>query len=677
MAEFRELNIRDVERYTSRSSEGGDASLPEGKEGFYEINTDRRGNVTVTRDDEFVDIEVPKRGKASVPIKDGFYNVPSVKEAPARDYVPITKFGASIDVASKLDSIVFLQGSTGGMQNRIAYIRYWSRKGTEQKAETSSAVQTSSPTSSAPEKASEAVNQVQPISFDTSKLERELGQTAFTRPGSGIAFPLGPETQAIPETPTQRSNQFDLPGTPAPVIITPAQPPKPPEQPRPISPAIPDPTVREPLPADSGKVYNANPGAPSTVTPSIGGASSQSVWQFLFNPEELQLDSGPDYNRAETWGVSDPANSGQPLSWKSNKNRKLIFGKVLLTGYVIGKRVDSLERGLQQLFMARDGENGNDGPPVLEFVWGARVFGPCVIQNIRVRERAWDAGALVNAEVSFELEQVPEWTINDGFVDIARPGRMPLVNDPLLPRSGVGVPAAPGGTGETQPPPKKDQEGGGGGNPTQTASNPALCSFAKTQSGIFQQFLSNSYGLNSLLRGLSNFINARSTENIFEKFYSIKRNFYSGSQEVGNYVDNKLLSTGNTKCVKGSSSNPLEHEYRKFVQEILSSGGKTFLGIQTQSKNQQAAGYVKSCVEKTLEYLEEWRATSPKCEAERVQQRQLESSAEQAKKCEQYKINSPCSNFGSRATCSSVNGGATVTCKRNPSGTGSAFTWQI
>jgi hypothetical protein len=471
VAEFRELNIRDVERYTSRSSEGGDASLPEGKEGFYEINTDRRGNVTVTRDDEFVDIEVPKRGKASVPIKDGFYNVPSVKEAPARDYVPITKFGASIDVASKLDSIVFLQGSTGGMQNRIAYIRYWSRKGTEQKAETSSAVQTSSPTSSAPEKASEAVNQVQPISFDTSKLERELGQTAFTRPGSGIAFPLGPETQAIPETPTQRSNQFDLPGTPAPVIITPAQPPKPPEQPRPISPAIPDPTVREPLPADSGKVYNANPGAPSTVTPSIGGASSQSVWQFLFNPEELQLDSGPDYNRAETWGVSDPANSGQPLSWKSNKNRKLIFGKVLLTGYVIGKRVDSLERGLQQLFMARDGENGNDGPPVLEFVWGARVFGPCVIQNIRVRERAWDAGALVNAEVSFELEQVPEWTINDGFVDIARPGRMPLVNDPLLPRSGVGVPAAPetqGESGTTTAP--ANQPGGGTADPKKLSS---------------------------------------------------------------------------------------------------------------------------------------------------------------------------------------------------------------
>jgi hypothetical protein len=84
--------------------------------------------------------------------------------------------------------------------------------------------------------------------------------------------------------------------------------------------------------------------------------------------------------------------------------------------------------------MARDGENGADGPPVLEFVWGRRVFGPCVIQNIRVRERSWDSGILVNAEVSFDLEQVPEWTINDGFVDVLRPGRQPTVNDPTLPR---------------------------------------------------------------------------------------------------------------------------------------------------------------------------------------------------------------------------------------------------
>jgi hypothetical protein len=464
------LNFEDVDRYTS--------PRPEGEENFYDINTDRRGNTTVTREDEFVDIEVPNRGKASVPLSDGFYNVPSIKEAPARDYVPITKFGASIDVSAKLESIVFLRGSTGGMQNRIAYIRYWSRKGTEQKTQTSS-IQASSPVSSAPNKANEAVSSLQVFSFDTSRLQIELGQTASTSVVREV-FPLPesfdqrqiqpPATQPVP---IPQSERFNAPSAvPSPGVRTPAQTPNPPEQPKPITPAYLDPSILNPLPTDSGKVFNANPGTPSAVTPAIGGASPQSVWQFLFNPEELQLDSGPDYNRAETWGVSDPANSGQPLSWKSNKNRKLIFGKVLLTGYVIGKRVDSLERGLQQLFMARDGENGNDGPPVLEFVWGQRVFGPCVIQNIRVRERAWDAGALVNAEVSFELEQVPEWTINDGFVDIARPGRMPLVNDPLLPRSGVGVPAAPetqGGSTNTTTAPA-NQPGGGTADPKKLSS---------------------------------------------------------------------------------------------------------------------------------------------------------------------------------------------------------------
>ena len=63
---------------------------------------------------------------------------------------------------------------------------------------------------------------------------------------------------------------------------------------------------------------------------------------------------------------------------------------------------------------------------------GRRVFGPCVIQDIKVREKAWDAGYLVNAEVSFTLEQVPEWTINDGFVDVLRPGRQPTLSDPTV-----------------------------------------------------------------------------------------------------------------------------------------------------------------------------------------------------------------------------------------------------
>jgi hypothetical protein len=452
VAKYEDLNLKDLEKYSQPLDE-----IP------LEVPQAKRPSIVERL-----------LGTQSLMERTGFFT-------PEFDYTgvsdTITRRGAHLSVSQNLAKINFVKGTSGGMQNRIASLMYWTRRGAQQKTQASGAV-TSSPSSSAPGSAASAVNNLQanPYDFEGSQLQRTSRLIASIPPitGGRQVFPLPegynpgqsfpPPVQPVPEQPAPSQSQ---------PVPSPAPTPKPPEQPKSnFLPSIIDPSILNQPPIDWGKVYNANPGAPSTVTPSIGGASSQSVWQFLFNPEELQLDSGPDYNRAETWGVSDPANSGQPLSWKSNKNRKLIFGKVLLTGYVIGKRVDSLERGLQQLFMARDGENGDDGPPVLEFVWGARVFGPCVIQNIRVRERAWDAGALVNAEVSFELEQVPEWTINDGFVDIARPGRMPLVNDPLLPRSGVGVPAAPGtqgGSTNTTTAPA-NQPGGGTANPKKLSS---------------------------------------------------------------------------------------------------------------------------------------------------------------------------------------------------------------
>lgn len=451
MAKYEDLNRKDLEKYSQPLDE-----IP------LEVPQAKRPSIVERL-----------LGTQSLMERTGFFT-------PEFDYFgvsdTVTRKGSHVSVAQNLEKIKFVAGTSGGMQNRIASLKYWTRRGAQQKTQASGAV-TSSPSSSAPGSAASAVSNLQanPYDFEGSQLQRTSRLIASIPPitGGRQVFPLQedynpgqsfpPPVQPVPEQPAPSQSQ---------PVPSPAPTPKPPEQPKSNSlPSIIDPSILNQPPIDWGKVYNANPGAPSTVTPSIGGASSQSVWQFLFNPEELQLDSGPDYNRAETWGVSDPANSGQPLSWKSNKNRRLIFGKVLLTGYVIGKRVDSLERGLQQLFMARDGENGNDGPPVLEFVWGARVFGPCVIQNIRVRERAWDAGALVNAEVSFELEQVPEWTINDGFVDIARPGRMPLVNDPLLPRSGVGVPAAPetqGESGTTTAP--ANQPGGGTADPKKLSS---------------------------------------------------------------------------------------------------------------------------------------------------------------------------------------------------------------
>jgi hypothetical protein len=362
----------------------------------------------------YVDTDVS--GSSDFDVSDDPYAFPSVS-------------GAAVSVEQRLSKISFVQGTSGQMSSSIAYIRYWSRKGTQQKTTVSD-----NPVNGAVSDPQDALlSQINTLSYGTN-LDLAPAIQPTLQPGPALTIPTNTAYQSRPRQPV--------------------------------------PTLTPASGASSlnrlGSIFSANPGgttAPAWANPFASQPAAPSpdnaVWQFLFNPEELQLSSGPDFNRAETWGVSDPANSGQPLSWRSNKNRKLTFGKVLLHGYTFGRRVDSLEKGLQQLFLARDGENGADGPPVLEFVWGQRVFGPCVIQNIQVREKAWDKGLLVNAEVSFDLEQVPEWTINDEFVDVLRPGRQSTVNDPTV--ASEGYRDTSGGDDKEGKEEPKDDKGGGGG----------------------------------------------------------------------------------------------------------------------------------------------------------------------------------------------------------------------
>lgn len=152
-------------------------------------------------------------------------------------------------------------------------------------------------------------------------------------------------------------------------------------------------------------------------------AEVDGVWQFLFNPSELELVAGPEYNKSETWGVMDNANAGAPKSFQAMRNPELKFSGVKLNGYVFGKKVEDLEQGLFELFMTPGGgDNGtSNGPQVLEFVWGKRTFGPCIIKDVRVTEKMWDDGLLVSADVNFTLEKIPEWTINDGQVSVYTP----------------------------------------------------------------------------------------------------------------------------------------------------------------------------------------------------------------------------------------------------------------
>jgi len=244
-----------------------------------------------------------------------------------------------------------------------------------------------------------------------------------------------------------------------------------------------------------------------------GGTLAKGMWQFLFNPSELEIDAGPEFKAAETWGVSDKANSGQPLNWSHNKNTQLKFNSVLLNGYVFGRKVEELEQGIFELFMAREG-GGQAGPPILEFVWGKRVFGPCVIKDISVKEKMWDEGMVVNAELSFTLEQIPEWTINDGYVDIARPGKIPMVYDPTeenkdTPGNIPGATPPPPGSENPEGTPGGGQKGGGTADPSSTGSAYRTCQKAYEFKDVFQSIMyregplakANYNGMNGILQG--------------------------------------------------------------------------------------------------------------------------------------------------------------------------------
>jgi hypothetical protein len=474
VADFKKI-LDDVGAY---SGDTGD--------GLVDLNIPRSGSASVNYpSDGLLDLN-PVTGKITLP-PDGFFDTPSPTPPPSDTPYSFPSIrGAAISVKDKLANISFVEGSAGEMSASIAYIRYWSRKGTQQKTavgDTPIDGAVSDPQQQLAANFS-SLSGFNPVSlsgfnpvtqnFSPSGNEFSNFSTSPLRIVKAVPTNTGYQRQSVlPTRSSPSSPLFSRPRQPVPTTTT---------SPRPAGPSFLN---------RLGSIFSANPGGAAAppwanpfYTPAAAPAPDGAVWQFLFNPEELQLSSGPDFNRAETWGVDTAGNSGQPLSWRSNKNRKLTFGKVLLHGYTFGKRVDSLENGLQELFQARDGENGADGPPVLEFVWGQRVFGPCVIQNIQVREKAWDKGLLVNAEVSFDLEQVPEWTINDGFVDVLRPGRQSTINDPAAVSDRFRVP-------EITPSPESQQPANspGGGSPLASQTyDQRKCQRAYFYAGLFKQF---------------------------------------------------------------------------------------------------------------------------------------------------------------------------------------------
>ncbi len=339
--------------------------------------------------------------------------------------------GANYSILRTLESINFVDGNDGGMYNSVAYIELWSSK---DRTETKSI-------------SSEGAVVEPPSSYGFLSLNLPDDSLNFAKTLGGLPDFSAYTTQ--PNTPTSDSLRVqealsplipstELPSATIPRILTAASVDlTSSENPQnkvsgPIKPGNPGGVVsgatRDSLDNTLGYGGNSTSTSRGTGTIPQDSCSALGIWQFLFNPEEIDWEGGPEYGEAETWGVMDGDNSGKPLFWKNMKNQRLTFSKVLLNGYVFGKRVELLEYGLKQLFMREDGNN-SDGPPVLKLIWGQRTFGPCVLKDLRIKEKNWDDGILVNAEVSFTLEKIPEWIINDGYVDVARPSKQSIIGD--------------------------------------------------------------------------------------------------------------------------------------------------------------------------------------------------------------------------------------------------------
>jgi hypothetical protein len=570
-------------------------------------------------------------------------------------YTFATRKGEANSVADRLDTISFVPGSYGAMSASIAYIRYWSRKPAAQKTPVSSETLQGGPAD------------------PKDQTKKGLGEVAAGMPNlsnAGTAFSQQNaliSTSNIPSTTSAQANDTK-PNTPTNNSYKDSAPAPKPQADTPKSPTFFD---------RVGSLFSANPsgsaslpGAPSPTGPTKYASNDapnpeSAVWQFLFNPEELQLSSGPDYNRAETWGVSDAANHGQPVSWRAHKNRKLTFSKVLLHGYAFGRRVDKLEIGLQDLFMARSGE-GMDSPPVLEFVWGSRTFGPCVIQNIQVREKAWDKGLLVNAEVSFELEQIPEWTVNDGFVDVLRPGRQPVLNDQSLEAKGYEDQNSGDGEPEKEEPAK--EKGAGSGKPVGTRVQQLQAVEKKCKKASLVKDKFSSLSLEIRRSGSYKFIDPytyKANEDVIRpdgftfELDNTKRKIQSN--KLKGYIESySRIHTEFLNSVEGASKLPSQFtpekiwfKFNQYYKELgftpVPDGFDNALDKFTKKTISDLLNAIEKCSILSKNYFNSSKCTDVSQKLQKAQKEQRNKN-ENKYKCNNIKENKPCSNPGKSET---------------------------
>jgi hypothetical protein len=210
-------------------------------------------------------------------------------------------------------------------------------------------------------------------------------------------------------------------------------------------------------------------------------------------------------------------------------------------------------------------------------VWGKRVFGPCVIKNINIKEKMWDEGEVVNAELSFTLEQVPEWTINDGFVDVARPGRLSTEGSPAVPGSSAANPA-----GATNPAGGNANPGGGQKPDQKSRATPGalserVCERAYYYTGLFSQFRTR-------MKSIGGFLNITSSYSQYERImteFQIK--YQDAVQELGSDFGSPSQAKGMYQTIqnvvspnKGLIPTEIENRLVPIIQGAVNKAGSIY-----------------------------------------------------------------------------------------------------
>jgi len=393
----------------------------------------------------------------------------------------------------------------------------------------------------------------------------------------------------------------------------------------------------------------------------------EGIWQFLFNPSELSLSVGPKYKSTDTWGVMDDANGGKPLHFTNLQNPELKFNKVLLNGYVFGRQVESLEQGLMELFMKNPAGNNPHGPQVLEFVWGKKTFGPCVIKDIQIKEKMWDNGLLVNAEVSFTLVKIPEWTINDGQVSVYDPSALPTTfGDPeITPGSASSIPPGsasslpPAGDPGTDEPSPTSSDSNQGELTQLTAEEKSLYRKCQNAQNNAEKFAKISEKIKPSKNIFSSNITAsksdiRSAMNKHIKLYNSMKSKWG--REFTGKITNPLAEPSALKrsveiglsAFKDLPDNRKSAEVssiRLFVSNAADSGRNAMLAISKSARCKNV------------------RAKADKITAQQKEQfKQQKERQEKQKRCNALRAGSPCSPLGSLSqTC----GGTRIICGRN------------